>query len=249
MIPYTDRLNYCSSFINNVGYCRTVEQMLGIEVPPQGGLGAAPILSEFSRIMDHCVCNGTTLVDVGALTNFWYMFQPREEIYGLLESCCGARLTVSACRIGGLVHDLPPDFMQRSRTLLEMIPPFVEDVEKLVDKNRIWLDRSVGVAAISGAEAVNWGWTGPCLRASGVSYDVRRAHPYDLYDTLDWEVPVAPRRRRLRPLPRPHDGDPPVAQDHPPAPRPRHARGPAHRRTIRTWPCRPRTPPTTRWKP
>jgi NADH-quinone oxidoreductase subunit C/D len=189
VIPYTDRLNYCSSFINNVGYCKTVEKMLGVEVPPKA-VWARTILSEFSRIMDHCVCNGTTLVDAGALTNFWYMFQPREEIYGLLESVCGARLTVSACRIGGLIHDLPPDFMERSRRLLEMIPPFMADVEKLVDRNRIWLDRSVGVAAITGAEAVDWGWTGPCLRASGVPYDVRRAHPYDLYDTLDWEVPI-----------------------------------------------------------
>lgn len=189
VIPYTDRLNYCSAFINNVGYCKTVEKMLGIEAPPKA-IWARTILSEFSRIMDHCVCNGTTLVDAGALTNFWYMFQIREEVYGLLESVCGARLTVSACRIGGLIQDLPPDFEARSRTLLEMIPPFIEDVEKLVDKNRIWLDRSVGIAAISGEEAVNWGWTGPCLRASGVAYDVRRAYPYDLYDTLDWEVPV-----------------------------------------------------------
>jgi NADH-quinone oxidoreductase subunit C/D len=189
VIPYTDRLNYCSSFINNVGYCRTVEQLLEVEVPPRA-VWARTILSEFSRIMDHCVCNGTTLVDAGALSNFWYMFQPREEIYGLLESCCGARLTVSYGRIGGLSQDLPPDFMERSRRLLEIIPPFVEDVEKLVDKNRIWLDRTVGIAAISGEEAVNWGWTGPCLRASGVAYDVRRAHPYDLYDTVDWDVPV-----------------------------------------------------------
>jgi len=189
VIPYTDRLNYCSSFINNVGYCKTVEEMLGVEVPPRA-VWARTILSEFSRIMDHCVCNGTTLVDAGALSNFWYMFQPREEIYGLLESVCGARLTVSACRIGGLIHDLPPDFMERSRRLLEIIPPFVEDVEKLVDRNRIWLDRSVGIAAIAGDEAVDWGWTGPCLRASGVAYDVRRARPYDLYDTVDWEVPV-----------------------------------------------------------
>lgn len=189
VIPYTDRLNYCSSFINNVGYCRTVEQMLGIEAPPRA-VWARTILSEFSRVMDHCVCNGTTLVDVGGLTNFWYMFQPREEIYGLLEACSGARLTVSYCRIGGLAQELPPDFEARSRKLLEIIPPFLADVETLVDKNRIWMDRSVGIAAISGEEAVNWGWTGPCLRASGVGYDVRRAHPYDLYDTVDWEVPV-----------------------------------------------------------
>jgi NADH-quinone oxidoreductase subunit C/D len=189
VIPYTDRLNYCSSFINNVGYCRTVEGLLGIEAPPRA-VWARTILSEFSRIMDHCVCNGSTLVDVGALTNFWYYFQPREEIYGLLEACAGARLTVSYGRIGGLAQDLPPDFMARARRLLEIIPPFIDDVEKLIDKNRIWLDRSVGISAISGAEAVDWGWTGPCLRASGVGYDVRRAHPYDLYDTVDWEVPV-----------------------------------------------------------
>jgi NADH-quinone oxidoreductase subunit C/D len=189
VIPYTDRLNYCSSFINNVAYCRTVETMLGVEVPPKA-VWARMILSEFSRIMDHCVCNGSTLVDTGALTNFWYFFQPREEIYGLLEACCGARLTVSYARIGGLAQDLPPDFESRCRRLLEIIPPFLDDVEKLIYKNRIWIDRSVGIAPISAAEAVNRGWTGPCLRASGVPYDVRRAHPYDLYDTLDFEVPT-----------------------------------------------------------
>ncbi|HEX9800857.1 MAG TPA: NADH-quinone oxidoreductase subunit D [Thermoanaerobaculia bacterium] len=189
VIPYTDRLNYCSSFINNVGYCRTVERMLGVEAPPKA-VWARTILSEFSRVMDHCVANGSTLVDVGALTNFWYFFQPREEIYGLLESVCGARLTVSACRIGGLLADLPPDFVARCRHLLEFIPPLIDDIETLVDKNRIWLDRSVGIAAISGEDAVNWGWTGPCLRAAGVAFDSRKAHPYDLYDTVEWEVPV-----------------------------------------------------------
>ncbi|MGE0640619.1 MAG: NADH-quinone oxidoreductase subunit D [Thermoanaerobaculia bacterium] len=191
VIPYTDRLNYCSSFINNVGYCRTVEQMLGVEVPPRA-VWARTILSEFSRIMDHCVCNGTTLVDCGALTNFWYMFQPREEIYSLLESVTGARLTVSGTRIGGLIADLPADFVARCEHLLEFIPPILDDVEKLIHKNRIFMDRSVGIAAVSGEEAVNWGWTGPCLRASGVAYDVRKAHPYDLYDTVDWEVPSLP---------------------------------------------------------
>jgi NADH-quinone oxidoreductase subunit C/D len=189
VIPYTDRLNYCSSFINNVGYCRTVEKMLGIEAPPKA-VWARTILSEFSRIMDHCVCNGTTLVDAGALTSFWYMFQPREEIYGLLEACSGARLTVSYGRIGGLAQDLPPDFMARCEKLLEIIPPFIDDVEALVEKNTIWQKRSIGVAAINAEDAVNWGWTGPCLRASGVGYDVRKAAPYDLYDTVDWEVPV-----------------------------------------------------------
>ncbi len=189
VIPYTDRLNYCSSFINNVAYCRTVEKLLEVEVPPRA-VWARTILSEFSRIMDHCVANGSTLVDCGALTNFWYLFQVREEVYGLLESLCGSRLTVSACRIGGLLADLPPDFEARCRRLLEIIPSFVGDVEKLIDKNRIFMDRAVGIGRITGEEAVNWGWTGPCLRASGVGYDVRKAHPYDLYDTVEWEVPV-----------------------------------------------------------
>lgn len=190
VIPYTDRLNYCSAFINNVAYCKTVEKLLGIEAPPRA-VWARTILSEFSRIMDHCVCNGATLVDAGALTNFWYMFQPREEIYGLIEACCGARLTVSYGRIGGLAHDLPPDFVERSRKLLEMIPRFLDDVEGLIDKNRIWLDRAVGVATMTPEDAVNWGWTGPCLRASGVQWDLRRANGgYDNYPSLDFEVPV-----------------------------------------------------------
>lgn len=189
VIPYTDRLNYCSPFINNVAYCRTVEKMLGISVPPRA-VWIRTILSEFSRVMDHCVANGSTLVDAGALTNFWYTFQPREEIYGLIEACAGARLTVSYGRIGGLANDVPPDFEARCRRLLEIIPPFIDDVEKLCNNNRIWLDRSVGIAAINGDDAINWGYTGPCLRASGVAYDVRKAHPYDLYDTVDFEVPV-----------------------------------------------------------
>ena len=189
VIPYTDRLNYCSSFINNVAYCRTVEKMLGVEVPPKA-VWARTILSEFSRIMDHCVCNGTTLVDAGALTNFWYYYQIREEIYGLLEACSGARLTVSYGRIGGLSADLPPNFETKARELLEMIPPLIQDIESLIYKNSIWQQRAIGVAVIDGADAVDWGWTGPCLRASGVAFDVRKAAPYDLYDTVDWEVPV-----------------------------------------------------------
>jgi NADH:ubiquinone oxidoreductase subunit D len=189
VVPFTDRLNYCSSMINNVAYCRTVEKMLDVEVPPKA-VWARTILSEFSRIMDHCVCNGTTLVDAGALTNFWYYFQIREEIYGLLEMCCGARLTVSYGRIGGLAQDLPPGFVERCRKLLDMIPPLIEDIETLIYKNNIWQQRAIGVAVIDGEDAVNWGWTGPCLRASGVPFDVRKAAPYDLYDTVDWEVPT-----------------------------------------------------------
>jgi NADH-quinone oxidoreductase subunit C/D len=190
VIPYADRLNYCSSHINGAGYALAVEKMLGIEAPPRAQV-VHVILSELSRIMDHAVCLGAMLVDVGALTNFWYFFQPREEIYGLLESCSGSRLTVSYARIGGLAHDIPDDFTDRVRFLLGYIPKFIDDVETLITKNKIFRDRTEGVGAISAQEAVAWGWTGPCLRACGVPYDVRKAFPYHGYDQYDFEVPVA----------------------------------------------------------
>jgi len=190
VIPYTDRLNYCSSMMNGVGYALAAEHMLGVEAPPRAQV-VRVILSELSRVMDHCVCLGANLVDLGALTNFWYFFQPREEIYGLLEACAGGRLTVSYARIGGLAHDVPADFVERVRFLLGYIPKFIDDVDKLVTRNRIFRDRTEGVGVISGEEALAWGWTGPCLRASGVPYDVRRAWPYMGYQDYDFEVPVA----------------------------------------------------------
>lgn len=190
VIPFCDRLNYVSAMINGVGYVRTVEKMLGIEVPERGVL-IRTILSEFSRIMDHCVNIGTNLVDIGALTNFWYLFQPREKIYGLLEACCGARLTVSYVRVGGLAIDVPEDFEPRCRGLLESIPKFLDDVERLVTQNRIVRNRFSGTGVVSKEQAIAWGFTGPCLRASGVPYDVRRSRPYDGYDRFDWDVPVS----------------------------------------------------------
>jgi len=190
VIPYTDRLNYCSSMINGVGYALGVEQMLGIEAPPRAQV-VRVILSEFSRIMDHAVCLGATLVDIGALTNFWYFFQPREEIYTLLESCAGGRLTVSYARIGGLAHEVPADFEEQVRYLLGYIPKFINDVEKLVTTNRIFRGRTEGVGVLSAEEALAWGWTGPCLRACGVPYDLRRARPYLGYENYEFDIPVA----------------------------------------------------------
>ncbi|NOZ79096.1 MAG: NADH-quinone oxidoreductase subunit D [Acidobacteria bacterium] len=190
VIPYTDRLNYCSSMINGVGYALTVENLIGIEAPPRAQ-AIRVILSEFSRIMDHAVCLGANLVDLGALTNFWYFFQIREEIYGLLESCAGGRLTVSYARIGGLEHDVPLDFEEHVRSLLASIPKFINDVDKLVTTNKIFRDRTENVGTISAEDALAWGWTGPCLRASGIPYDVRKAHPYLGYDQYDFDVPIA----------------------------------------------------------
>ncbi|MDQ6894122.1 MAG: NADH dehydrogenase (quinone) subunit D [Acidobacteriota bacterium] len=190
VIPYTDRLNYVSAMINGVAYVRTVERMLGIEVPKKGVL-IRTILSEFSRIMDHCVNIGANLVDMGALTNFWYLFQNRENIYGLLEACSGARLTVSYVRVGGLAIDVPDDFVARCRVLLESIPKFLDDVDRLCTNNRIIRNRFQGTGRVTAEQAVAWGFTGPMLRASGVPYDVRRARPYDFYGDFDWDVPVS----------------------------------------------------------
>ncbi|MEX0879878.1 MAG: NADH dehydrogenase (quinone) subunit D [Thermoanaerobaculia bacterium] len=190
VIPYADRLNYVSAMINGVGYVRTVEKMLGVEIPERGQL-VRTILSEFSRIMDHCVCIGANLVDIGALTNFIYLYENRESIYDLLEACCGARLTVSYVRVGGLAIDVPDDFAVRCRGLLESIPKFLADVEKLVDNNRIVRNRLAGTGIVTKEQAIGWGMTGPMLRASGVPYDVRRARPYDFYDRFDWDVPIA----------------------------------------------------------
>ena len=205
VIPYTDRLNYCSSFINNVGYCQTVEQMLGIEAPPRA-VWARTILSEFSRIMDHCVCNGTTLVDAGGAHQLLvHVPAARGDLRRCSRPASARRLTVSGCRIGGLLADLPPDFMARCRRLLEIIPPFIDDIEKLVDQEphlarpRRWASpRSPARTRSTGAGP------GPACAPPASPTTCARRIPYDLYDTVDWEVPVLLRRRRLRPLPRAH---------------------------------------------
>jgi NADH-quinone oxidoreductase subunit C/D len=189
-IPFTDRLNYMSAIINNVGYCMAVEKLLSVEAPPRAQY-VRLVLSEFMRIADHLVCIGTNLVDMGALTNFWYLFQPREEIYGLIEACCGARLLPSYTRIGGLAVDVPGDFLENSQRLVNMLPKYIDDVEKLVDRNKIFLDRVIGIAPISAEDAIDYGFTGPCLRACGIPFDVRKTNPYLGYETYDWDVPIA----------------------------------------------------------
>jgi NADH-quinone oxidoreductase subunit C/D len=190
VIPFTDRLNYCSAVINNVGYCMTVEKLLGIEAPSRAQ-HVRLMLSEFYRLADHIICISANLVDLGALTNFWYLMQPREEIIALAESCSGARLLPSYLRVGGLAVDVPADFLQNSQRIVDMFPKFINEVESLVMNNRIFRDRTVGVGAITQADAIQFGFTGPCLRATGVPFDVRKTSPYLGYETYDWDVPVA----------------------------------------------------------
>lgn len=192
VIPYTDRLNYMSSFLNNVGYVMAVEKLLDIEAPKRVQY-IRVILGELSRIMDHMVCIGTNLVDLGALTNFWYTFEPREEIYDLLEMTAGQRMMVSYVRIGGLAADLPKDFVPRCREVLGRLPGYIDDVHKLNTHNRLFKQRAIGVTEIGAKEAIDWGFSGPCLRAAGVPYDVRQVHPYSSYDDFKFEVPIGKR--------------------------------------------------------
>jgi len=189
VIPYTDRLNYCSPMINGNGYARAVELMLGVEIPPRAK-AVRTVLSEFSRIMDHLVCIGANLVDLGGLTNFWYAFQGREQIYSLLEACCGARLTSSYARIGGLSNDVPVNFVEWCRTLVKSVGKQIDDVHVLVTNNRIIHKRLRGTGLVTRAQALAWGFTGPSLRASGVPYDVRKDKPYEWYGEVDFDVPI-----------------------------------------------------------
>ncbi len=189
IIPYTDRLNYCSSFMNGHGWALAVEKLLGVPAPPRAE-AIRVILSEFSRVMDHIVCISTNVVDLGAITPFFVMFRAREAVYDLLEACCGARLTVSYVRIGGLAEDVPADFAERCRAALESCRQAWQDAHQLLTRNTIVVKRFRDVGVMSKEDALSWGWVGPCLRGSGVAYDVRKDHPYSGYEQYDFDVPV-----------------------------------------------------------
>ena len=189
IIPYTDRLNYCSSFMNGHGWALAVEKLLGVPAPPRAE-AIRVILSEFSRIMDHFVCIGANIVDLGAITPFFMLFRVREDIYELLDACCGARLTVSYVRIGGLAADVPEDFVPRCRDLVKRVNTYTDQVDKLLTRNSIFVNRFKDVGTFSKEDALSYGWVGPCLRGSGVAYDIRRDHPYSGYEQYDFDVPV-----------------------------------------------------------
>lgn len=188
-IPYTDRLNYVSAIINNVGFCKAVERMLNVEVPERA-IAIRVLTCELNRIIDHLVCAGANLVDIGALTNFWYTFNVREKVYNILEKLCGARLTSSYTRIGGLSRDVYPEFDAEVKAVLKEIKLGVGDVKKLISNNRILLDRTKGICIISKERAISYGWTGPTLRATGVEYDLRKSDPYYNYQNYKFDIPV-----------------------------------------------------------
>lgn len=189
VIPYTDRLNYVSPLINNMGYCMAVEKLLAIEVPQRCHY-VRVILSEISRITDHLTCVGASAMELGAFTVFLYMIKAREYLWELVEKVTGARLTVSYCRVGGVKADLPDDFAEPCRQAFEETRKVIAESHGLLTRNRIFVDRMSGTGVISSQDAVSYGITGPFLRATGTDYDVRKDCPYAVYDRLPFEVPV-----------------------------------------------------------
>jgi NADH:ubiquinone oxidoreductase subunit D len=188
-LPLTDRMDYVSAMSNNIGYVVAVEKLFDIEAPERAKF-IRTIVGEMSRISNHLLWLATHALDIGAMTVFLYCFREREWILELFEMICGARLTVTYPRIGGVRNDVPQEFLDSLYQFTEEFPSRILEYETLIDKNRIWLKRTVGIGVISAEEAVNWGLTGPTLRGSGVPYDVRKHAPYDAYDKVDFEVPI-----------------------------------------------------------
>ncbi len=187
--PLTDRLNYCSSPINNMGWHMTVEKLLGIKTPKRVDYMRI-ILMELARIADHLICNSILGVDTGALTGFTYIIQSREDIYEIYEEICGTRLTTNVGRIGGFERNFNHIAFQKIRKFIKTYPLVLKEFESLFNRNRIFIDRTKDIGAVSAETALNYSWTGPILRAAGVDYDVRAMNPYSSYDDLEFEVPV-----------------------------------------------------------
>jgi len=189
VIPYTDRLNYVSPFINNVGYSMAVEKLLGIETPERCQY-LRVLACEISRLSDHLTCIGASGMELAAFSVLLYAIQAREYIWELVEALCGARLTTTWTRIGGVAYDMPEGFPEQTRESIRKTESLMSDIRGLLEKNRIFYDRMRDTGVLEADDAVAYGVTGPCLRAAGVYYDVRKAQPYLVYDRLDFEVPL-----------------------------------------------------------
>jgi NADH dehydrogenase I D subunit len=188
-IPYAERLNYASPMMNGIGYCMAVEKLMGSEIPERAAW-MRMLCCEVSRICDHLICVATNLADIGALTNGGYLLRPRERFLEWVEALSGSRLTANFSRIGGVSRDLPGGSAAALGRAIGELRAALRDARGLARRNRIFLDRTRGVGSIGREEAVEWGFTGPCLRAAGCDYDVRKDHPYLFYHELDWDVPV-----------------------------------------------------------
>ena len=187
--PLTDRLNYCSAPINNMGWHMTCEKLLGIQTPKRVDY-LRVIVMELARIADHIICNSVIGVDTGAFTGFLYVMQYRELIYEIWEEVCGSRLTTNIGRIGGFERDFNDIAFTKLEKFMAEFPDVLREFERLFTRNRIFMERTIGTGAISGERALNYGFTGPNLRATGVDYDVRVHSPYSSYQDFDFEIPV-----------------------------------------------------------
>jgi len=187
--PLTDRLNYCSSPINNMGWHMTIEKLLGLKLPKRVEY-LRVIIMELARIADHLVCNSVIAVDTGALTPFTYVFQAREKIYEIFEEICGSRLTTNIGRVGGFERNFTAASMTKLHSFLESFPKVMKEFESLLNRNRVFMDRCIGAGPINAERALNYGFTGPNLRATGVDYDVRVAMPYSSYEDFEFKIPV-----------------------------------------------------------
>lgn len=189
VIPYTDRLNYCSAPMNNIGYCKAVERLLGVEIPPKAQ-AMRVILNELSRVIDHIIAVGTGGVDLGALTAFFHLFTYREKVYSLFERYIGARLTVTMTRVGGMAQDLPDGWLDDVLAFCKEMRAGIDEISKMLLDNKIFIKRTRDVCPVKASDAIAWGYTGPMLRACGVGLDLRKTTPYYGYDGLEFDVPV-----------------------------------------------------------
>ena len=188
-VTVTDRMNYLSPLSNNIGFSLAAEKLFGIEIPKRGQY-IRVLMAELSRIADHLVSIGTAAMDLGAMTVFLYGFREREKLYDLFEWATGARLTTSYTRVGGLMADLPEDFPDAVLKWVEQFPKTIDEIEKLLNHNRIFQDRTFDVGVISKEDVIKYSLTGPVARASGVDYDLRKNLPYSSYEEFEFEVPV-----------------------------------------------------------
>jgi len=189
VLPLTDRLDYLSPLINNLGYCLAVEKLLSLEIPVRAQY-LRVILSELTRIQSHLVWLGTHALDLGAMTPLLYTFREREEILNIFELAGGSRMHMSYLRIGGILSDVPADFVPKVKAFIDDFPEKMEDYEGLLTKNRIWLNRTKGVGVITAEEGIALGLSGPSIRACGVKWDLRRTNPYSGYERFSFEVPT-----------------------------------------------------------
>jgi NADH-quinone oxidoreductase subunit D len=188
-VPYTDRLDYLAPLANNVAYALAVEKLMGWELPPRGK-AIRVICCEIARISAHLLGIGAFAMDVGASTVFLYTFTEREKIYNLIELLTGARFTTSYTRIGGMTRDLPDGFISGLRKFLDEFGPHLGELDRLLTRNRIWIDRTKDLGLISKEDAIGYGLTGPNIRGSGIDYDVRKARPYLDYQNYDFDIPI-----------------------------------------------------------